>query len=412
MKDVSNGNNVLRIATIGFDRSIAELVRCGCASGGFELVAVYDVGDTANAHELVEQLGSGGEVSDSWEDLLGEAVADVVVVAEFPSDSAAQVRRAEQLRRLVSANIALVAIHPVCDMLLAYELEMIRTDMEALLFPYVPLQSFTWVDKLRDFAASGASELGKVEQLNWDRFDEDSRRTSHAVLQQLAKDAVVYRELMGEITSVSATGATSTSDIANLSVHLTGSEGSPTGRWSVGPVRERKGAELLAIGSERTARIWMTAPFNVEFEDAATHRLLHAEQDSAASAASRFWTNVSDTMQRGARWNGTSWTAICRALEVVDAVERSIKRRRTIELYHEQITEHDTFKSMMAAGGCGMLLWVLALLGLAAVVEGLQLPFRDSIVWRLWPIALAGPLAVFLGLQLFQVVYAKTKHDD
>jgi hypothetical protein len=100
-----------------------------------------------------------------------------------------------------------------------------------------------------------------------------------------------------------------------------------------------------------------------------------------------------------------TWDDICRALEITDAVQRSVKRQRTIELYHEQVTEQETFKGMMAAGGCGMLMWVLLLLMVAGLVEGLQLPIRNLAIWRLWPFFLFAPLVIFLALQLLQFVF-------
>ena len=62
-------------------------------------------------------------------------------------------------------------------------------------------------------------------------------------------------------------------------------------------------------------------------------------------------------------------------------------------------------ESMMAAGGCGMLLWVILWLLVAGLVEGLQLPLREMTVWRVWPVLLFAPLLVFLALQLLQFVF-------
>ena len=40
-------------------------------------------------------------------------------------------------------------------------------------------------------------------------------------------------------------------------------------------------------------------------------------------------------------------------------------------------------------------------------MEGLQLPIRDSLFWRLWPVYLAAPLFIFLLMQLLQLAAAK-----
>ena len=61
----------------------------------------------------------------------------------------------------------------------------------------------------------------------------------------------------------------------------------------------------------------------------------------------------------------------------------------------------------MAVGGCGLLLWVLLLLLVAGVVEGLKLPLRHAAIWRLYPVALLAPLAFFIGLQLLKLVFRR-----
>jgi myo-inositol 2-dehydrogenase/D-chiro-inositol 1-dehydrogenase len=101
------------------------------------------------------------------------------------------------------------------------------------------------------------------------------------------------------------------------------------------------------------------------------------------------------------------WDEACRALEIEEAIERSSRRGRTIDLHHEQVSEEETFKGMMAVGGCAMLVWVLSMLLMAGLVEGLQLPLRNTIVWRLWPLALILPLALFLLLQLLRLVFER-----
>ena len=117
---------------------------------------------------------------------------------------------------------------------------------------------------------------------------------------------------------------------------------------------------------------------------------------------------VIDCLRSQAKWDGITWQEVCQTLEISDAAQRSIHRRRTIELFHEQVTEAETFKSMMAAGGCGMLMWVLFLLMVAGLADGLQVPFRHTILGKLWLIALFLPLAIFLVLQLLQLVFVRT----
>ncbi len=47
-----------------------------------------------------------------------------------------------------------------------------------------------------------------------------------------------------------------------------------------------------------------------------------------------------------------------------------------------------------------MLMWVLFMLLVAGIVEGLKLPIRESTFWQLWSVILFTPLGIFLLLQL------------
>jgi hypothetical protein len=106
-----------------------------------------------------------------------------------------------------------------------------------------------------------------------------------------------------------------------------------------------------------------------------------------------------------------AWLAACRDQEAAEAIDRSLARGRTIELFNEEHTEEDSFKGIMAMGGCVLLVGALGVLFLATIVEGLRLPLRDWTVWRYWPIYLLVPIAVFLMLQLLQLVVKKETPD-
>ncbi len=107
------------------------------------------------------------------------------------------------------------------------------------------------------------------------------------------------------------------------------------------------------------------------------------------------------------------WEDACRSVELSDSVESSYRRGKTISLYHEQHSEEETFKSMMAAGGCLALLLtlvafpLLVLLGSLPVFAGTG---WDRLPWRLlhpriWPAYLLVLLLLFLGMQLFRLVF-------
>ena len=119
------------------------------------------------------------------------------------------------------------------------------------------------------------------------------------------------------------------------------------------------------------------------------------------------------------------WPALVKVFETLDATHRSVKRRRTIDLHFEPMSERAAFKTQMIAMGCGVLtatlMLMLAYLAVASFVpseetERLQwlqsgTAALDSVPpasnWRHARTALAyarllvfTPLAIFLVLQL------------
>jgi hypothetical protein len=176
-------------------------------------------------------------------------------------------------------------------------------------------------------------------------------------------------------------------------------------RWSSGPLRDESGLRVTLVGPRKSISAWIPD---------GEHAVELSEPLGAMPAPPGHWHPADAFLRRialsspgGATDAGDRWQQVCRALEVTDAVQRSVQRRRTIELYHEQVTEQETFKSVMAVGGCGMLLWVLLLMMIAGVVEGLRLPLRDTWIWQLWPVVVFAPLGVFLALQLLQLVFPR-----
>ena len=102
--------------------------------------------------------------------------------------------------------------------------------------------------------------------------------------------------------------------------------------------------------------------------------------------------------------SGNSWLDVCRDVEVASSVDRSVERGRAVEFFGEEHSEEQSFKGVMAVGGCLMLSVTIVALLLAATVEGLQLPLRESAFWRAWPFYVLVPMVLFLLLQLLQGV--------
>jgi hypothetical protein len=109
----------------------------------------------------------------------------------------------------------------------------------------------------------------------------------------------------------------------------------------------------------------------------------------------------------------TTWLDVCTDLDLRETAERSLRRKRTIEVRQDDRSEESAFKGVMSAVGCSLLMLALVILLSAAVIEGFRMPFADPPVatgtaaeslplWiRLWPVY---PLLAFLSMQLLLIV--------
>ncbi len=80
--------------------------------------------------------------------------------------------------------------------------------------------------------------------------------------------------------------------------------------------------------------------------------------------------------------NRPDWSDAVRTFDVLDAARRSVRRRRTIDLHFEALSERSQFKTQMTAIGCGLLLLtlvlMLGLLGLGSLLDARDHNVREA----------------------------------
>src|SRR5262245_49240406 len=414
----------MKIALIGADAESVELVRWGVERGGHELVAAYDSEPrTAELRSFAHQV----RLNESWEGLVLGSAADAVIVGRGGKDAAAEAgidpaeRRADQLRKLVQAAVPMIVVCPACEAIVGFEIEMIRRDTKALVIPYVPFVSHESIDRLSEWLLQeNESLVGKIEQIVLER--EQADRSREAVLMRLARDAALLREFIGTIQTVSASGPPAAvgrdplgpkskepPSLTNLSVNLGGDLGI-TARWSVAPLSNHELGRLTIIGYRGKAVLTMPAigDWSLQLPDGS----VSTEPANIADDAECAFSWLTRANESNEFYDPDSWLAACHDQEVAEAVDRSIARGRTIELFNEQHTEEDSFKGVMAIGGCLLLVMALGVLFVAVVVEGLRLPMRSWPLWRLWPFYLLVPIVAFLLLQLLQLVVKREHRSE
>ena len=189
-------------------------------------------------------------------------------------------------------------------------------------------------------------------------------------------------------------------------------------RWSVGAMAtNRTGLTLTLLGERgsvslrvdddlsKPASTWQLASAIDGREDPESEQTF----DPAASAIQRFTSAISTPTSADAPEVST-WQAATRAMEVVDAVELSLQKGRTIEVFQQQLTERLAFRGTMAAFGCGLLLLAFLAIVVIAILGGAEGMVREKIA-PAWPLLLLAVLAFFLLLQAVPLL-AQKRHDQ
>jgi myo-inositol 2-dehydrogenase/D-chiro-inositol 1-dehydrogenase len=224
------------------------------------------------------------------------------------------------------------------------------------------------------------------------------------VLAHFVRDMELVRKLAGEMTRIGAMASRGEEvDYANLSVQMSGS-GSVLARWSVVPAGREAGAKLTLMAGRDQATLQIfdgDRPWQLE---CTTHGEVTQESfpdwDPPRAVLTRFEQAVAGSPQ------SPGWVEASRDMELADAIERSVRKGRTVDLYFEDHTEHGTFKGMMAAGGCLILMGALALIIVATTAVNLHVPLA-----HLWPYVLVVVLVAFLLLQLLKLAFPGDRAD-
>jgi hypothetical protein len=411
----------MRLALLGFDEDALRLARWAVESGQHELLAAYGAGEaTGKLRELQPSI----RLSENWEELLLGSTVDAVIFGQSEpkeaSMSGLDVRelRTDQLRKLVQAAVPLIVVCPACEAIVGFEIDMIRRDVGSVIVPYIPGRHHPGLYELSAIiTGSNKSLIGHVEQVTLER--EQSDRSRPAVLKQLPRDIALLRSLAGNIRSVTASGPAcdlgvdplgpkpkEPPSLANLSVAFTSDEGL-NARWSVSPPTTALQARLTLNGQRGKAVLTMP-PASDWSVDIAGDEYMSTSFTADSDLEQVFW-QLTHSLPTEPLYDDDAWLAACRDQEAAEAVDRSLLRGRTIELFNEEHTEEASFKGIMAMGGCLILVCTLGLVLIAAIVEGLHLPMRNWPLWRLWPIYLLAPLTVFLLLQLLSLALKRNE---
>jgi predicted dehydrogenase len=359
---------------------------------------------------------TGIQLTNRWEDLLLARQIDAVIVGGRDPEV---LNAAKQLA--TAGQPMLFLPNPMQGSTFLYELNLIRDENRVKLCPAMTHRRDKAMIRLRQLIDTRA--LGTTRQLQFERkvFVESTatKLSQETVDAALLGDLDVLRWLGGNYDQVAAirTGAaegavcmqmvtlggrglaeatwhiqsTDSTEVCRLTIH------SDTGRTVIERASETSEWILTAVTGETTVGSRATA----------VRQLLDEFGESLAS----------DIVP-------IEWSDLVQVFETLDATQRSVNRRRTIELHFEPMSERSTFKTQMTAMGCGVLVATLFLMLIYLAIASLvPLPnvAPPAAIPRRFPVATQGlpvdegfvrmalhvarvlvfaPLAIFLSLQL------------
>jgi hypothetical protein len=336
----------------------------------------------------------GMQILPDWENLLVERHVDAVIVG----GQSPQVW--DGARRLASEAIPLLVVPSLSNgAAVLYELSLIRDDRQGVIVP-------TWLSPY-DLELRRLHYLVRSDErpaISYLQFERELGLGPGAEVPQLALDeellhaAALLRFVFGPADHVTAlrTGGTPTG--ALIQSVVLGGPAIPETTWVV------KSAERdltrLTLHTDACPRVF-------ERPAGSPHWIAVGPSGPAdeepAGAADRLIAAFADICERAAHevsgppTESADWKDVIHAAEIVDAAQRSLARRRTIELHHETLSERAIFKTQMAAMGCTVLMITLVLmLGYLAVASAFPLETQVLNILRLVVFA---PIFVFLLLQ-------------
>ncbi len=385
-----------------------KLAILGADSDTLAIAQVID----GHVHELVAvcefgQENIAGPTIDNWETLLDDTLAEAVIVGRSLNEDL----RTEQLRKFLQAGMPVLATHPLfSSMLVYYELDMIRRDTGSVLLPYLPYRSHPVIVELGRLLESGAQgPIGQIEQVVVERHLGD--RGEQMVKTWFARDVDLLRSIVGELSRLGAMAGGAPQSFANLNVQMSGPADLLV-RWSVAPAESHDWGRVLLLGSTGRAVVTMPqdgTPWSLELTVGGNRmdRQIEPTWNPAEVALQQLSLALTGRAVR------PDWSDAARSLELTETIDRSLRRGRTIELHQEEHSEEGTFKGIMTALGCGLLIAGLIFLVLIAAVEdlgravGLRMPFVAH-----WPTLLLALLCAFLLLQLLLLLIRSSKQSN
>jgi myo-inositol 2-dehydrogenase/D-chiro-inositol 1-dehydrogenase len=358
----------MRFAVLGDSPSVNALVQAIVANAGHELVA------TALAPQTALRLrGSIPRFVDcsGWEELLLLDRLDAVIVADAGEET---LRAARQLAAVGKALLVAPAIGQAATF--AYELTLLQADQPTCFVPLFGWRAHPLVGRLRSLVSSGA--IGEIRHLQLERRivpgnspGDGGGLSSNDIAAAFLSDADLVQSIWGDYNQVTAIrSGDPVAGISLLTVTL-GGPAAPQVLWSATVAETEPRWRLHVAGQRGTITLHGTGNGDEATLETAISGQAPEEQHASFDSAEWLLSAFAERTAAGATQkikpaaSGAAsvlcpdWADFIRSVDLFDAIERSIRRRRTIDIHFETPSERGQFKTQMTAAGCSILLLTL-----------------------------------------------------
>lgn len=380
----------MNFALLGDAPEVRPLLRTICATPEHQVTAFY------KADHLTDHCPAATNYP-SIQTLKQDTNIEAVIVASGDTEIMTAARE------MAEAGKSLLVL-PLYgqDLGVIYELSLVTADEPITLFPIWPLRQHPLVVQLRQLLDDG--ELGVVQYLELSRtllpasdHSQSPFLTKPQVDHAFLADVDLLRDLGGNYSQVTTLRTGTDDALSSLTTSLACDQ-APQATW-MAKVGQEETWQLKIAGMRSTA-VLSGNPANSSLTLQAGGPDFELPQQTAGDD----WGPAVLASFLAARDNDASepkWEDIQRGMELMHTTDRSLRRKRTIELFFEAHSERSNFKTQMTAIGCCLIM--LTLLGVVVVLVGGQAGLPPAIMSVL-RIAVFAPLGIFLLLQALFVL--------
>ena len=398
-------------ALLGTGHETLPLIRALTSTTEHRLVAF--TADDSLVLELLQRAPAARRLSASVEALNVSGLGAVIIDTE-------DAETLEIAKQLATNSVAILLVPRAAHGIeFIYQLGLIRDEQpdQFRLYPIRPWRTHPLVLKLQDCLLQ--SRLGRVHQVQFERHvsvnglpTEPALLTKSQIEEALLADADLLKFLAGEFDQVTAleTG-NAEHEIVQASVNMTGATATAA-QWLCKGTHDASNWRLTVTGAagnialsgsqDRQTIDWQSAISGQNERDQISF-------DDGPAVLKEFLAGL--TADDSGKWADD----LNRNFDLLEGTHRSLRRRRTVDLYFDTPSERSNFKTQMTAVGCAVLMLTLLtiLMGLGAglVASELKLP---PVFMQVVRVLVFAPLFLFLILQVGIVLSkpsAKSAHS-